>query len=121
MTTVIIPCRCCPFGCQIEVTTEGGVIYKIEGNNCLKGDRYGEQESGNQYRFLTFSVRVKNGKYANVQGITSKPFEISLRNKVISYLKEIELEAPISKFDVLVENLLGTNVCLLANMDMPLK
>ncbi len=121
MNTVLIPCRCCPFGCQIEVTSEAGVIYQIEGNNCLKGDRYGEQESGNQYRFLTFSVRVKNGKYANVQGVTSKPFEISLRNKVISQLKEIELEAPIYEGDILVENLLGTEVFLLASMDLPIK
>ena len=121
MTTVLIPCRCCPFGCQIEVTSEAGVIYQIEGNNCLKGDRYAEQESGMQHRILTFSVRVNNGKYANVQGITSKPFEISLRNKVISYLKEIELEAPIYKGDILVSNLLGTDISLLANMDLPIK
>jgi CxxC motif-containing protein len=103
------------------MTSEEGVIYKIEGNNCLKGDRYGEQESGNKYRFLTFSVRVKNGKYANIRGITSKPFEISLRNKVISYLKEYELEAPIYKDNILAENLLGTDVCLIASMDLPLK
>ena len=121
MTTVLIPCRCCPFGCQIEVTSEAGVIYQIEGNNCLKGDRYGEQESGNQYRILTFSIRVRNGKYANVQAITSKAFEVSLRNKVVSYLKEIEVEAPIYKGDILVSNLLGTDVCLLANTDLPMK
>lgn len=121
MKTELIPCRCCPFGCQIEVTSEDGVIYQIEGNNCLKGDRYSEQESGNQLRFLTFSIKVKNGKYANVRGITSKPFEISLRNKVISYLKEYELEAPIYKDDILIENLLGTDVCLLASTDLPLK
>lgn len=121
LKTQLIPCRCCPFGCQIEVTSEEGVIYQIEGNNCLKGDRYGEQESGNIYRFLTFSVKVKNGKYANVQGVTSKAFEIDLRNKVISFLKDYELEAPINKGDILVENLLGTDVCLLASMDLPLK
>lgn len=68
LTTLLIPCRCCPLGYQIEVTSEDGVIYQIDGNNCLKGDRYAEQESGILYRILTFSVRVKNGKYANVRG-----------------------------------------------------
>ncbi len=121
MITVLIPCRCCPFGCQIEVTSEDGVIYQIDGNNCLKGDRYAEQESGNLYRILTFSVRVKNGKYANVRGRTSKAFEIGLRNKVISQLKEVELEAPINKGDILVSNLLGTGISLVAITDLPIK
>jgi CxxC motif-containing protein len=119
LITVLIPCRCCPFGCQIEVASEDEVIYQIEGNNCLKGDRYAEQESGIKYRFLTFSVRVRNGKYANVRGITSKAFEIGLRNKVISQLKEFELEAPIHEGDVLVSNLLGTGISLVAVSDLP--
>jgi CxxC motif-containing protein len=121
LINVLIPCRCCPFGCQIEVTSEDGVIYQIEGNNCLKGDRYAEQESGIEYRILTFSVRVRNGKYANVRGITSKAFEIGLRNKVISQLKEIELEAPIYKGDILAGNLLGTGISLVAVTDLPVK
>lgn len=121
MINVLIPCRCCPFGCQIEVTSEDGVIYQIEGNNCLKGDRYAEQESGFDYRILTFSVRVRNGKYANVRGFTSKAFEIGLRNKVISQLKEFELEAPIQKGDILVSNLLGTGISLVAVTDLPVK
>jgi CxxC motif-containing protein len=121
LINVLIPCRCCPFGCQIEVTSEDGVIYQIEGNNCLKGDRYAEQESGIEYRILTFSVRVRNGKYANVRGITSKAFEIGLRNKVISQLKEIELEAPIYKGDILAGNLLGTGISLVAITDLPEK
>ena len=121
MKTVLIPCRCCPFGCQIEVTSDEGVIYSIEGNNCLKGDRYAEQESGVLLRFLTFSVRVRNGKYANVQGITSKAMDIGFRNKVISYLKAVELEAPVYKGDTLVPGLLGSDISLVAMTDLPVK
>lgn len=105
----------------MEVTSEDGVIYQIEANNCLKGDRYAEQESGILYRILTFSVRVKNGKYANVRGMKSKPFEIGLRNKVISQLKDIELEAPIYKDDILVSNRLVTGISLLALTALPVK
>ena len=121
MTTKLITCRCCPFGCQIEITSEEGVIYQIDGNNCLKGDHFAEQESGMQSRILTFGIKVKNGRYAQVEGITSKAFQLELRDKVISYLREIELEAPIKKGDILVLNLLGTDVSLLAKKDLPIK
>ncbi len=121
METVLIPCRCCPFGCQIEVTSEAGTIYEINGNNCLKGDHYAEQESGMFSRILTFSIKVKKGKYAKVEAITSKALQLALRNRVISYLQGIELEAPLYKGDVLVENLLETDVDLLAKTDLPLK
>ena len=39
-----LTCICCPLGCQISVTMDGGEIVFVTGNTCPRGDAYARKE-----------------------------------------------------------------------------
>lgn len=104
-----ITCIVCPMGCPLVVTkVEDG--YKVEGNTCKRGEKYGVEELTNPKRVITTTVKLK-GSYLNLLPVkTSDSIPKGMIFEIMEVLDKIEVKSPINVGDVIVENVLDTGV-----------
>ena len=62
-----LTCIGCPLGCQITVTMENGEVTDVQGNTCPRGDKYAREEVTNPTRVVTSIVKVEGGNLAPVK------------------------------------------------------
>ena len=114
----IFTCIICPNGCEIEVQLDKDKIVNIEGATCKKGKEYAVKEVTNPTRIVTSIVRVKNGNIAVVSVKTKEDIPKAKIHDCIKALKDVEVEAPIKIGDVLVSNIAGTGVDIVATRNI---
>ena len=112
-------CTACPKGCRLRVTMDGDDIVKMEGYSCKKGMDYGKQEAIDPRRMLATTVRIKHGLHTLLPVYTQAPISKREIPDVLAALRQVELEAPIKAQSVVLENVAGTGVKVLASRDMP--
>ncbi len=107
-----IICIVCPMGCRIEVTnSESGI--RTEGQGCKRGEAYAREEILLPRRVLTSVVAVA-GRHRPLPVKTAGPIPKSQVMAAMAELREIEVAAPVGMGAVIVENLAGTGVALVA-------
>lgn len=114
-----ITCIGCPIGCMLEVTLEYNGVKEVEGYTCLKGKTYAIKECTNPTRILTSTVKVKNG-ISNVVSVKTK--EDIPKDKIdecMSRIRGLAIEAPIKAGDVIVPDIAGTKVNMIATKGVP--
>ncbi len=107
-------CVSCPLGCPIEVEIENGEVVSVTGNTCKRGDAYARAEVTNPVRSLTTSVKIENGLHAVVPVKSSGPVP---KDKMFDCMKEINavtVKTPVKTGDVIIENILGLGVDIVA-------
>lgn len=107
-------CVSCPLGCPIEVEIENGEVVSVTGNTCKRGDAYARSEITNPVRSLTTSVKVENGLHPVVPVKSSGPVP---KDKMFDCMKEINsvtVKAPVKIGDIVIENILGLGVDIVA-------
>lgn len=107
-------CINCPLGCHLTVEKIGDEI-KVSGNNCPRGEKYAISEMTNPLRTLTTTVKVNNSDYHRLPVISSAPLPKDKILEVSKSLKNVSVDAPISLGDVVVENVLGLGVDIVAS------
>ena len=107
-------CIGCPLGCPLTVTIENGEVTEVKGNTCPKGDAYARKEVTNPTRIVTSSVRVKGGDRVSVSCKTKSDIPKSKIFDVARALRDVEAQAPVAIGDVLVEDVAGTGVQIVA-------
>ena len=112
-------CIACPIGCELEVTLDEGKIVNVEGNSCKLGLDYAEQEIFDPRRMVASTVKVKNGFHPLVPVYTENPIPKPKIFDVLAELRNVELEAPVKINDVVIENVLGTGINVIASRDLP--
>lgn len=108
-----IVCINCPLGCRITVTMDGSEITKIEGNTCKRGENYARQEVLSPVRVITAVLPV-DGSAVPVSVKTAAPVP---KDKIFDCMAEMgktRLKAPIHMGDVVVPDILGTGVNVVA-------
>lgn len=113
-----LTCINCPLGCALTVTLDGEKVIKVEGNTCPKGKTYGEKEVTNPTRILTSSVMVTGGKNSVVSVKTASDIP---KNKIREYaasLKNITVQAPVKIGDIVLKDIGGTGVDLIATKNV---
>lgn len=108
-------CISCPMGCHLQVDIEK---QKVTGNTCKRGEVYGINEVNNPVRVVTSTVKIKNGELPVIPVKTKGAVQKDLNFKVMEVLREIEVEAPIKVGDIIVENILGTGVDVVATRNI---
>lgn len=104
-----ITCIVCPMGCQLVVTKLDN-RYKVEGNTCKRGEKYGIEELTNPKRVVTTTVKLK-GSYLNLLPVkTSNSIPKEKVFEVMEILDKVEVSAHINVEDIIVENILDTGV-----------
>jgi len=117
-TTELI-CITCPMGCTLDVTHEGDTIVDIEGNTCKRGEDYAKEELTNPQRMVTTTVRVAGGLHPLMPVYTSAPIPKARIFDLLADIRKVEIQAPIRVGDVVLEDVVDTDVDVLASRDMP--
>ncbi len=111
-------CISCPLGCNLEVDLTDESNIKVKGNSCKRGEVYGIKECTNPTRIVTSTVLVKNGAEEVVPVKTERDIPKARIFDCVNHLKDIEIEAPIIIGQIIVENILGTGVNIVATKNV---
>lgn len=111
-----ITCIICPQGCRLRVDEDRD--FEVTGNRCIRGVSYGKSEAQNPVRILTSTVKIKNGTHPRLPVKSDRPLPKEDLMKAMAALDGVELEAPVSRGDVILEGILGTSVNIVATRDM---
>ena len=109
-----LTCIVCPRGCRLKVDDN----MEVTGNACPRGKIYAINELTNPTRTITSSIRVSNRPYTLVSVKTDKPVP---KDKMFDVMKEIDaacVKAPIHIGDVVVKNVAGTGVDVVATREV---
>lgn len=110
-----LTCVACPLGCPITVTfDENGNVSDVTGNTCKRGDAYARTEVTNPTRMLTTTVKVVGGKSYVVPVKSANPIPKNMIMDCMKAVNEATVEAPVSIGDIVIENILGTGVDIIA-------
>ncbi len=101
-----LTCIGCPMGCQLTAVMDGSQVTRVTGNTCPRGDAYARKECTHPARTVTGTVRV------SVRTAGEVPKEKVL--DVARALCRVQLTAPVQAGDVVIPNVLGTGVDVVA-------
>ncbi|WP_282580181.1 DUF1667 domain-containing protein [Natroniella sulfidigena] len=121
MKQELITCISCPVGCDVEFEVVEDEIKSIEGNRCPKGKKYVRNEYFNPTRVLPTTVRVTGGVLPLVPVKTEEAIPKELLEVAMKELAKVELQAPVKLGDVVIENILDTEVNVVATRDLAKK
>lgn len=114
METRDLICIGCPLGCPLIVEITDGVVTKVEGNTCPKGKSYAEKEVTAPTRTVTSTVRVAGSKVVTVSVKTAQEVPKGKIVDVMLALKPVTMTAPVAIGDVIVADVAGTGVDIVA-------
>ena len=107
-------CIVCPEGCEIEVREADGKLSFSPGI-CKRGRDYAKQEIRDPSRILTTTVPISGGDIAMLPVRTAAPIPKPSLISAMDRIREISTVAPVKVGDVVIEDLVGTGVSLLAS------
>ena len=123
--TRVMNCIMCPMGCEMTVTIEDGKVVDVKGkvvdvkgNTCPRGAKYAHDEVTAPKRMLTTTVRVEGGMLPLLPVVSET---VLPKEKVLdcaAYLRGVTVKAPVKTGDVIVEDILGLGVNIIASRDM---
>lgn len=107
-------CIGCPMGCPLSVTLENGAVTEVTGNTCPKGDAYARKEVTNPTRIVTSTVKVEGGDKPFFSVKTKEDIPKGKIFDCMAQINEIVAKAPVAIGDVLLENVAGTGIPIVA-------
>ncbi len=113
-----LTCIGCPLGCSLKVTLENGEVTEVTGNTCKRGDIYARKECTNPTRIVTSSVRVKGGKINMVSCKTKEDIPKGMIFEVAKAMEDVVVDAPVAIGDVLITDVCGTGVDVVATKNI---
>lgn len=122
--TLQFNCTTCPSECLLTVEVKRDVngavveVRSVVGNNCPRGDKFAHQELTCPMRVLTTTVAVSGGDEALLPVRTAEAIPLELHAQAVALIRGLVVNAPIRMGDIVLENLLDTNINLIASMDI---
>lgn len=108
-----LTCIVCPMGCRMTVE-KVGEGFKVTGNTCKRGETYAIQESTCPMRTLTTLVSVVGGEGPLCPVKTANVIPKAKIAEALCEVKAAHVEAPVKIGDVIISNIAGTGVDLIA-------
>jgi CxxC motif-containing protein len=108
-------CINCPRGCHLKVDEK----LNVTGNFCPRGAAYGKQEVTNPVRTVTSTVRIEGAELPLCPVKTATAAPKGKMKDIMASINEVKLVAPVHIGDVVIKNVCGTGVDVVAcrNMD----
>ena len=113
-----LTCIGCPMGCFLTVKIKDGEVQSVEGNSCKRGAVYGRKEVTNPTRIVTSTVRVSGGDADMVSVKTKEDIPKGKIFECVKALKSVEVPAPVHIGDVLVKDVAGSGVDIVATKNV---
>lgn len=108
-------CISCPMGCHLKVDVDNKTVT---GNTCKRGEIYGLNEVTNPVRVVTSTVKVNGGELPVVPVKTAGAIPKKLNFECMKVINEITVNAPVKMGDVLIKDVLGTGIDVVASRDI---
>jgi len=109
-------CIVCPKGCHLKVDENND--YAVTGNGCPRGAEYGKAELTNPTRVVTSTVRIVGASLPRCPVKTSGVIPKGMIFDIMKELDNVELTAPVTVGQVVIENVCGTGVNVVAARTM---
>ncbi len=116
-----LTCIRCPLGCQVTVTLDNGEVVDVTGNTCPNGDKYARKEVTNPTRVVTSLVRVNGGEMAMLSVKSADDVPKGKIFDVLDEIKPIVVDAPCKIGDVIIDDVAGTGVKIVAARNVAAK
>lgn len=110
-----IICITCPRGCHLQVDE---TTLAVSGNSCPRGETYGRNELQHPVRVLTSTVRLTGAAIPRLPVKTDRPLPKELLRDCMALLDGITAVSPVRTGQVLAENILGTEVNIVATRSL---
>jgi CxxC motif-containing protein len=112
-------CIVCPMSCHLKVELdENGKVLQVSGNTCPRGEVYARAEMTNPVRMVTSTVVLKDGPYKRLPVILSGMIPKGEIFHVMEEINKVKVCAPVHINDIIIENIAGLHVDLLASRSM---
>jgi CxxC motif-containing protein len=110
-------CVVCPVGCRLKIS---GTIEDMEvtGEKCKRGIDHAHEEITNPTRMVCTTVKIQGGIHNVIPVRTDKPIPEKYKLEVVKAVKDITLTSPIEMGAVIIEDIFGTGVNLIAERNM---
>lgn len=112
-----LTCIGCPLGCALRVFDEDGAL-RVEGNTCPRGEAYAKSEVLCPKRTVTSTVAVHGGTVGRLSVRTQTDIP---KDKIFACMEEIKavsVDAPVHIGDIVLPDVAGTGVPLIATKDV---
>jgi len=110
-------CIVCPVGCRMKVS---GTLadLKVSGGKCKRGIVHVHEEITNPTRMVCTTVRIEGGIHPVIPVRTDKPIPDKYKLEVVKAVKDIVLTSPVTMGDIILADVFGTGVNIVAERDM---
>ncbi|MGE5553120.1 MAG: DUF1667 domain-containing protein [Betaproteobacteria bacterium] len=113
-------CIVCPLGCPLTVTKpSGGAPVEVSGNRCRRGLEYGRTEASDPRRVLTTTITLAGAGLRRLPVKTAAPIPKNLLPAAAEALRQVRATAPVRVGEVILPDLLGTGVPVVATREIP--
>ena len=113
-----LTCIGCPMGCPLIVTMEDGAVASVTGNTCPRGDAYARKEVTAPTRIVTSTVKVTGGTLPAVSVKTAGDIPKGKIFDCVRALKDVAVPAPVVIGQVIVPDVAGTGVAIVATKNI---
>lgn len=109
-------CKVCPVGCNLIIKKDSSnpTNYIIEGNRCNRGQEFGIKEMKEPSRILTSRVLLENGPMSRLPVKTTGIIPEDLVDECMEIIKVTRVSAPVKRGQVIIKDILGTGVDVVA-------
>jgi len=104
-------------GCRLRAWRDEDGAVQVKNYTCKRGIAYGKQEFENPMRTVTSSVRVLGGSRPLCSVKTRDVIPKVKIPDILEILREIRVEAPVRIGQVIVADIAGTGVDVVATVD----
>ena len=118
-----LTCIICPMGCSMEVTVETDAsghkkVTAVKDNGCKRGEQYAAKELQNPTRTLTTTIKVEGGVLPVVPVKTAGEVPKVSLLQCMEVVSRASCKAPVKRGDILLYDLLGTGINVIACADV---
>ena len=121
MEKVNLVCIGCPLGCPLTADMEGKEVVSVSGHTCRNGEKYARKELTNPTRIVTSTVRVVGGTLGMVSVKTASDIPKGKIFDCVKALQAIDIPAPVTIGQVIIEDVAGTGVSIIATKNVPVR
>ncbi len=111
-------CIVCPKGCHLTVDEQ---TLAVKGNGCPRGAEYGKKELTHPVRVVTSTVRVEDAFICRCPVKTNGSVPKEKMFDVMAALDAVCLHAPVHVGDIVVQDVCGTGIDVVAARALPKK
>lgn len=111
-------CIVCPNGCRLTVKKSGEEV-QVAGNLCPRGVQFARAELAHPVRSLTTTVRIRGAALPVLPVRTDGEIPKEKLTGAMAQLAGVTARAPIACGDVVLEDLAGTGVRVIATCTLP--